>query len=78
MLAGLGSAGISFESLAMSEGIGLIVDGYSTLKSRSALEDLRGHRQRLRNQMQNQRNEAGSAVVFDEELRIIEAALASF
>jgi len=62
----------------------LIVDGYLSLKDRSAIEDLRAHRQRLRKQLQDNPNIGQLAVLgrsieeFDEELRVIEAALASF
>jgi len=54
------------------------------LKDRSAIEDLRAHRQRLRKQLQDNPNIGQLAVLgrsieeFDEELRVIEAALASF
>jgi hypothetical protein len=68
----------------MSEAMKLIVDGYLSLKNRSALEDLQAHRQRLRNQLRDQPNLAQLAVVdrtieeFGKELEVIEAALASF
>ena len=68
----------------MSEAIKLIVDGYLSLQDRSALEELRAHRQRLRKRIQDQPNAGGLGVVsqatrlFDDELRVIEAALASF
>jgi len=68
----------------MSEAMKLIVDGYLSLKNRSALEDLQAHRQRLRNQLRDQPNLAQLAVVdrtieeFGKELEAIEAALASF
>jgi hypothetical protein len=38
---------------SMSEATKLIVEGYSTLKDRKGLEDLREHRQRLRKQLQD-------------------------
>jgi hypothetical protein len=67
---------------SMSEAIKLIVGGYLSLKNREALEDLRAHRQRLRKQLQERTAggiDAGPTMrVFDEELRVIEAALASF
>jgi len=68
----------------MSEAMKLIVDGYLSLKNRSALEDLQAHRQRLRNQLRDQPNLAQLAVVdrtieeFGKEQEVIEAALASF
>ena len=68
----------------MSQAMKLIVDGYLSLKDRSAIEDLRAHRQRLRKQLQDNPNIGQLAVLgrsieeFDEELRVIEAALASF
>ena len=66
----------------MSEAMKLIVDGYLSLKNRQALEDLRAHRQRLRKQLEERTPggiDAGPAMqFFDEELRVIHAALASF
>jgi hypothetical protein len=66
----------------MSEAIKLIVDGYVTLRDHNTLEDLRAHRQRLLKQLQEQPKgwvDVGpSTQPFDEELRVIEAALASF
>ena len=66
----------------MSEAIKLIVGGYLSLKNREALEDLRAHRQRLRKQLEDRSGgciDAGPTMeVFDEELRVIESALASF
>jgi hypothetical protein len=63
----------------VSEAIKLIVDGYLTLKDRSALEDMRAHRQRLRKQLQDREKswvDVGSATrLFDEDLRVIEAAI---
>jgi hypothetical protein len=62
----------------------LIVNGYLSLKNRTALEDLRAHCQRLRTQLQTHPNLAQLAVVdrtieeFGKELEVIEAALASF
>ena len=63
----------------MSEAVKLIVEGYLSLKDRSALEQLRAHRQRLRKQLQAE--PSGLEVVerttqlFDEELIVIEAAI---
>jgi hypothetical protein len=66
----------------MSEAIKLIVDGYLSLKNRSALEDLHAHRQRLRKQLEERTPggiDAGpTMLLFDEELHVIQAALASF
>jgi len=68
----------------MSEAMKLIVDGYLSLKNRSALQDLQAHRQRLRNQLRDQPNPAQLAVVdrtieeLGKELDVIEAGLASF
>jgi hypothetical protein len=64
----------------MSEAIKLIVEGYVSLKNRAALEELRSHRQRLRQQLQAQKDviDVGPTIeLFDEELRVIEAALGS-
>jgi hypothetical protein len=64
----------------MSEAVKLIVEGYLSLKDRSALEDLRAHRQRLRRQLHD-RSSSGLDVVrrttelLDEELRVIDAAI---
>jgi hypothetical protein len=56
-----------------------IVAGYVTLKNRQALEEIRGHRQRL---LQNSRMHAGSWVsvegltsALQEEISIVDAAL---
>jgi len=66
----------------MSEAIKLIVGGYLSLKNREALEDLRAHRQRLRKQLEDRPAgciDAGPTMqMFDEELRVIETALANF
>jgi hypothetical protein len=66
----------------MSEAVKLIVEGYLSLKNRAAIEDLRAHRQRLRKQLEERPPggiDAGPAIrIFDEELRVIETALASF
>lgn len=63
----------------MSEAIKLIVEGYLSLKDRNSLEELREHRQRLRKQLQEQPKGAfdtsRSAQLFDEELRVIQAAI---
>jgi hypothetical protein len=66
----------------MSEAIKLIVGGYLSLKNRAAIEDLRAHRQKLRKQLEERPEggiDAGPTIrIFDEELRVIETALASF
>jgi hypothetical protein len=66
----------------MSEAMKLIVGGYLTLKDRSALEDIRAHRVRLRKQLEERPPgciDAGPAMrAFDEDLLVIETALASF
>jgi len=62
----------------MSEAIKMIVEGYVTLKDRAALEELRSHRQRLRRQLQTQKDVIGvdrATELFDDDLRVIEAAL---
>jgi hypothetical protein len=63
----------------MSQAIKLIVEGYLTLKDRTALEDLRAHRQRLRNQLQDQPkgfiDVEPALQLFDQELGVIEAAI---
>lgn len=62
----------------MSEAIKLIVEGYVSLKNRTALEELRSHRQRLRQQLQAQKDVIGvdrATELFDDDLRVIEAAL---
>jgi urease accessory protein UreE len=63
----------------MSEAIKLIVDGYLTLKDRQALEDLRAHRQRLRKHLQDQPKSwvdlRSATRLFDEDIRVIEAAI---
>lgn len=57
----------------------LIVEGYSSLKNREALEDLRAHRERLRNQLQEQSpggvDTSLTIETLNEDLRIIEAAI---
>ena len=66
----------------MSQAIKLIVDGYVTLKDRIAIEELRAHRQRLRRQIVELPPggiDAGPTIeIFDEELRVIDIALANF
>jgi hypothetical protein len=61
----------------MSEAIRLIVDGYLTLKDRTALEDLRTHRRKLKKRLESPMgiDVSRSATLFDEELQVIEAAL---
>jgi hypothetical protein len=57
----------------------MIVDGYVRLKDRDALEQLRSHRQRLRQQLRDHRYGVldinNSLETFDAEVRVIEAAL---
>jgi hypothetical protein len=63
----------------LSETIRLIVKGYLNVKDRQALENLRAHRDRLRRQLQERTPggiDAGPAMdTFDEDLRVIEAAI---
>jgi hypothetical protein len=63
----------------MSEAIKLVVEGYLGLKDRSAIEEMRAHRQRLRKQIEERPLggiDAGPAMeALDEDLRIIEAAI---
>ena len=63
----------------MSEAMKLIVEGYLSLKDRTALEDIRAHRQRLRKQLEDRPmsyiNVSHATELFDEELSIIEAAI---
>jgi hypothetical protein len=57
----------------------MIVDGYVRLKDREALEQLRNHRRRLRQQLRDHRYGAldinNSLETFDAEVLVIEAAL---
>ncbi|MBV9456092.1 MAG: hypothetical protein JO141_01055 [Bradyrhizobium sp.] len=57
----------------------MIVDGYVRLKDREALEQLRNHRQRLRQELRDHRDDAldvgYSLETFDAEVQVIEAAL---
>lgn len=60
----------------------MIVEGYLSLKDRTSLEELRNHRQRIRKQLQDRSESANSAFkpdnslrLFDEDLRVIEAAI---
>ncbi len=66
----------------MTEALKMIVDGYLSLKDRKALEELRAHRERLRKQIERRALDgidAGPPMqLFDEELHVIQAALASF
>ena len=66
----------------MTEALKLIVNGYLSLKNREAIEDLRAHRQKLRKQLEERTPggiDAGPTMqLFDEELHVIQAALASF
>ena len=63
----------------MSDAIALIVDGYVSLKDRQALEDLRAHRQRLREQLQQKQTRAfdcGQSIrLYDAEVTVIETGL---
>ena len=66
----------------MSEAIKMIVDGYVRLKDREALEELRSHRRRLRQQLQEHRqgsfgtfDVSKSIQTFDAEVLVIEAGL---
>jgi hypothetical protein len=64
----------------MSEAIKLIVDGYLTLKDRQSLEGLRAHRQRLRKRLQDQPKSwvdvDSTTRLLDDDLRVIDAAIA--
>ena len=66
----------------MTEALKMIVDGYLSLKNRGALEEMRVHRERLRKQIEERTPggiDAGpTMLLFDEELHVIQAALASF
>jgi hypothetical protein len=66
----------------MTEALKMIVEGYLSLKNREAVEDLRAHRRRLRKQLEERTPggiDAGPTMqLFDEELRVIQIALASF
>jgi hypothetical protein len=63
----------------MSQAIELIVEGYLNLKDRTALEDLRAHRLRLRRQLEELPPggiDARPAMeTLDEDLGVIEAAI---
>jgi hypothetical protein len=63
----------------MSEAIKLVVERYLSLQDRSAIEEVRAHRQRLRKQLGLQPPgsvDVGPATkALDEDLRIIEAAI---
>jgi hypothetical protein len=66
----------------VTEALKMIVDGYLSLKNRKALEEMRVHRERLRKQIEGRAPggiDAGpTMLLFDEELHVIQAALASF
>ena len=66
----------------MTEALKMIVDGYLSLKNRKALEEMRVHRERLRKQIEERTPggiDAGpTMLLFDEELHVIQATLASF
>ena len=63
----------------MSEAVRLIVAGYIRLKDRKAIEDMRLHRQRLRNDLIERSkgcfDVAGSIRLFDEDILAIEEGL---
>jgi hypothetical protein len=63
----------------MSHAIELIAEGYLNLKDRTALEDLRAHRLRLRKQLEERPPggiDAGPAMeTLGEDLSVIEAAI---
>lgn len=63
----------------MSVALGMIVDGYVSLKDRQALEDLREHRQRLRMQLLLKGSSAfdpGKSIrLYEEEVAVIETGL---
>jgi hypothetical protein len=63
----------------MSVALGLIVEGYVSLKNRQALEDLREHRQRLRMQLllkSGSAFDAGKSIqLYETEVAIIETGI---
>ena len=60
----------------MSEAVKLIVAGYIRLKDRKAIEDMRLHRQRLRNDLMESCFDVGSSIrLFDEDILAIEEGL---
>ena len=63
----------------MSEAVKLIVAGYIRLKDRKAIEDMRRHRQRLRNDIIERSKgcfDVGSSIrLFDEDILAIEQGL---
>ena len=66
----------------MTEAMKMIVDGYVRLKDRQALEELRNHRRRLRQQLQDVRLDSlgtfdvsKSLQTFDAEVLVTEAGL---
>ena len=71
--------GISVAALIMSESVRLIVDAYVRLKDREAIEQLREHRQMLRNKLEACNSscfDAGSSIrLIDSDLSEIEAGL---
>jgi hypothetical protein len=66
----------------VNEALKMTVDGYLSLKNRNALDEMRVHRERLGRQIEGRAPggiDAGSTMLlFDEELHVIQAALASF
>jgi hypothetical protein len=66
----------------MTEAFKMIVDGHLSLKNRAATEDIHAHRQRLRKQLEERTpggiDEGPTMQLLNEELHVIQAALASF
>jgi hypothetical protein len=79
---GHGPRAFHWVDLSVSEAIKLIVEGYLTLKDRQSLEGLRAHRQRLRERLQDRPKSwvdvDSTARLLDDDLRVIEAAIARF
>ena len=63
----------------MSVALSMIVDGYVSLKDRKALEELREHRQRLREQLLQKRSSAfdpsRAVKLYETEVAVIETGL---
>ena len=64
----------------MSVALGMIVDGFVSLKNRQALEELREHRQRLRMQLLLKQTNAFDATksikLYETQVAMIESGLA--
>ena len=64
----------------MSVAMSSIIDGYVTLKDRQALEDMREHRLRLREQLLRRRTSAfdpgKSVTLYEAEIAMIETGIA--